>query len=186
MKKIFLLTLTLLSIQAKAQFDIAQLDNLYDGEIIDSTVTKNLMLYEDFYPYYYSFKAKYPESTQTLLVNCQKFLKNKIFELKGSGYITFTFMIDNEGKINYVKYTQIDEFYKATKFNKKAVLAIYDFIKTLDKWKKARYHDEENNPISYITFMSFKIENANKKHTETEESEDALKQKEQLKKWKSQ
>jgi hypothetical protein len=160
MNKLTLLILTLISIQANAQFDITRLDKLYDGETIDTTITKNLILYDNYYPYYYSFDAKYPESSQTLLTNCQKFLSHKNIKLKGSGYLNFTFMIDNEGQMNYTKLSQLDENYNSTKFNQKGITAIYDYLKTLNKWGKVRYKGDEKIPISYISFMSFKIENA--------------------------
>lgn len=160
MKKIILFIVSLISIEVNAQVNKSLLNDFYDGEIIDSTITKNISLYKDYYPYYYQFDAKYPESSSTLLSNCQSFLRHKHLKLKGNGYITFNFMIDNDGKINFTKFTQIDENYKPTKFNKKAILKIYDFVKSLDNWKKIRYQGNEELPISYITFMSFKIENA--------------------------
>ena len=154
-----ILILIFITIQTYAQFEIESPDKFYQGEIIDTTVSYELKLYKNFYPYYYEFDAKYPVSSQTLLANCQSFLSRKNIKIKGSGYLTFKFMIDNEGKVNYTKFTQLDENYKPTKFNKKAIIAIYEYIKTLDKWKKVLYDGDENTPISYISFMSFKIEN---------------------------
>ena len=49
------------------------------------------------------------------------------------------------------------------------------------EWEKGGYESLYRSNMNRLG-----RENANKKHTETEESEDALKQKEQLKKWKSQ
>jgi hypothetical protein len=146
------------AIFCNAQEKIFILDKLYEGKIIDSTVTSQLILYPNYIPYYYSFNVKYPLSSQTMVKNANDFLKTK-GHFNENGYLTFKFMIDNEGQMNFVKYSQINQNYEPRVFDNDFVKNLCSFLKTLKNWEKAQYEYEKNKtPISYVSYISFKIE----------------------------
>lgn len=147
-----------IAIFGNAQEKIIVIDKLYEGKVINSTVTSKLILYPNYIPYYYSFKAKYPLSSQTIVKNANDFLKRK-GQFKENGYVTFNFLIDNEGQMNFVKYSQINENYEPKVFDIAFITNLYGFLKTLNNWKKAQYEYGKNKtPISYVSYISFKIE----------------------------
>ena len=131
---------------------------LKNGDFMDTTLTNNPAC-KSYYSYYYSYNAKYPQSSATTLKNVKAFLRYDNFSIPtaASGYITFKFIIDCDGKMSYVKVLQTDEKYNTKKFEKPLVEELYQFLKTLDNWKKAKYEDKI--PINYFAFMSFKIQN---------------------------
>ena len=52
---------------------------------------------------------------------------------------------------------QTDKNYKTYHFDKAFVDELYFFLNTLDDWKIVK--DNKGNPLSYIAFITFKIEN---------------------------
>jgi hypothetical protein len=130
---------------------------LPEGEFMDTTSGQNSD-FKDYKVYYYQVGCKYPESSSSLLKEAQTFIGKKDELFSGSGYLTFRFCIDREGKeMKKVQVLQTDENYKSYHFEKKFVNELYSFVKTLDKWKIAKTHNGQ--PYSYITFVTFKIKN---------------------------
>lgn len=150
MKIFFLFILFLLTRQVQAQNEPS-----LNGEFLDSTISAALYPFRNTLPEFYAFSAKYPQSSATTLKNVKLFLDNKQVSIVGSGYLTFKFIIASDGKMSYVRALQIDEKYKPKIFDRNVVLAFYEFLKTLNKWKT----DLRGTRINYSAFMSFKIQN---------------------------
>jgi hypothetical protein len=130
---------------------------LPDGEYMDTTSNSNSECKVNNI-YYYQVNGKYPESSSSLLLEALEFMNKKTTEYTGSGYITFRFAIDCEGKMaNKVQVLQTNEYYKNYHFEKSLVNDLYSFVKTLDKWKTIKKKD--NKTYSYVTFITFKIKN---------------------------
>lgn len=130
---------------------------LPDGEYMDTVSTQNEKC-PKIYGYFYSVGGKYPENSASLLKKVQTFLQEKNENYLNSGYITFRFMIDCEGKpLPKTQILQTDEKYTNYHFNKNLVNELFTFLKTLDKWKIAK--SKEGVTYSYKAFLTFKIKN---------------------------
>jgi hypothetical protein len=106
--------------------------------------------------YYYQVGGKYPENSASLLEKTRMFLQKQNKQYTGSGYITFRFRVDCEGKaMKRVQVLQTDENYISQHFDKDFVGQLFSFVKTLDKWKIAK--NNKGEPYSYTTFVTFKI-----------------------------
>jgi hypothetical protein len=130
---------------------------LPDGEYMDTVSNQNEKC-KNYNVYFYQVGGKYPESSFSLLNELQIFLQqiNEIYS--GSGYITFRFTVDCEGKImQKIQVMQTDEKYTKYHFDKALVNELFAFLKTLDKWKTAKTKDGET--FSYKAFITFKIKN---------------------------
>ncbi len=129
--------------------------NLADGEYMD-TVNNIPNGCREWNVFYYQVNGKYPESSFDIMMRAKTFLlKNKI-NYTGSGYITYRFRIDCDGKmLRRVQVLQTDENYKATHFSKELVNNLYAFITTLDKWQAGVLRDK--SIVAYKAFISFKI-----------------------------
>jgi len=124
---------------------------------MDTTFAQNEKCLKQ-YAYFYSVGGKYPENSTSLLKKVQTFLQQQNKNYVNSGYITFRFMIDCEGRrIPATQVLQTDEKYAAFHFEKKLVDELYSFLKTLDKWVTAK--SKEGNTYSYKAFLTFKIKN---------------------------
>jgi hypothetical protein len=133
----------------------AQNSVLPDGEYMDTTSAQNKKCPEA-YAYYYSMGTKYPENSASLLKEVQTFLQQQNKNYINSGYITFRFMIDCEGKpLPKTQVLQTNEKYAAFHFEKELVEELFAFLKTLDKWRMAKATD--GNSYSYKAFLTFKI-----------------------------
>ena len=124
---------------------------------MDTTTYHNTKC-KDYNAYYYQVGGKYPQNSSSLLKEVQiSFQNNKEIYL-GSGYITFRFIVDCEGKLmQKVQVLQTDEKYKSYHFNKTLVNELFAFLKTLNKWKIAKLKNGET--ILYRAFITFKIRN---------------------------
>jgi hypothetical protein len=71
---------------------------LPDGEYMDTTSAQNEKC-PKIYNYFFSVGGKYPENSASLLKEAQIFLQQKNENYFNSGYITFRFMVDCEGKL---------------------------------------------------------------------------------------
>lgn len=127
------------------------------GEYMDTASLKN----ERCPPqaaYYYSVGGKYPQSSATLVKKVQTYLQQKQQAYNNSGYITFRFVINCEGKrMPQTEVLQTDEKYAAFHFDKELVAELFGFLQTLDKWRVAKSTD--GNSYSYKAFLTFKIKN---------------------------
>jgi hypothetical protein len=110
------------------------------------------------YNYYYSSYAKYPRNSATLLAEIQTHLKTTAHRYTGSGYVTFHFFVDCQGKvINRIRVTQTDSQYAEHHFEKQLVEDLYRYFKTLKEWKIAKYDSGE--PLNYAAYLTFRIQN---------------------------
>jgi hypothetical protein len=151
MKFFVLFISVLLSLNAFAQNII-----LPDGEYMDTTSNHDTKC-KDYNNYYYSVGGKYPKSSSTVLKDVQLFLVKKNNIYPGSGYITFRFKIDCEGKqMQKVQVLQTNEKYLKHQFDKKLVDELFVFLRTLSQWKIATM---EGKAYLYRAFITFKIKN---------------------------
>lgn len=127
---------------------------LTDGEYMDTT-TINDTACKDFIVYYYQVGGKYLESSITVLKKVKTFLHETY---SGSGYITFRFRIDCDGRrTRRTQVLQTDENYKTYHFDKAFVNELYRFLNTMNNWKAATVGD--HGTVSYIAFITLKIKN---------------------------
>lgn len=145
--------LLLFCISAKAQ--IPRRDN---GEWVDSV----LVLGKDCAPvlpvYYYDLEIKYPVSSARLLDRVIAQIADHENESIESGYITFQFFVNCEGKTSRFRLFQTDMNYKPYRFHTDLVNALFEFTKGLDRWP----HEIEAHGISrlnYFAYVSYKIKN---------------------------
>jgi hypothetical protein len=130
---------------------------LPDGEYMDTASNQNEKC-KNYNAYFYSVGGKYPENSSSLLKEVQPFLLQEPGNYPGSGYITFRFTVDCEGKLmQRIQVLQTDEKYVSTHFDKSLVNELFAFLKTLDKWKTVKTQDGE--AFSYKAFITFKIKN---------------------------
>jgi hypothetical protein len=110
--------------------------------------------------YYYSVRAKYPKSSETLREEASDYLLKAGQHFTGSGYVTFRFFIDDTGKMQRrVEVLQTDEFYKEYSFDDQLVWTLFDFLNTLHNWKPAKA--PKGYPPFYINLLTFKIHEGN-------------------------
>jgi hypothetical protein len=130
---------------------------LPDGDYMDTTFAQNEKCHK-IYNYFYGVGGKYPENSASLLKEAQIFLQQKNQNYLNSGYITFRFMVNCEGKLlPKTQILQTDEKYLNYHFEKNLVNELFAFLKTLDKWRIAK--SKEGYTYSYKAFLTFKIKN---------------------------
>jgi len=101
-----------------------------DGDYMDTTSDNTTC--KDYEAYYYQVGGKYPKSSSTLLKETQLFLLNNTTIYTGSGYITFRFKIDCQGKMMHrVQVLQTDEKYNRRRFDKGLVNELFAFFKNI-------------------------------------------------------
>jgi hypothetical protein len=128
-----------------------------EGEFMDTTLSPNSKC-KEYDIYYYDIGGKYPESSSSLLKELQMVLQKKNETYSGTGYITFRCRVDCDGKkTNKTQVLQIDQKYMPCHFEKKLVNELFSFFKSLDKWETPQFSN--NDPVSYIIFITFKIKN---------------------------
>lgn len=108
--------------------------------------------------FYYSLNAKYPQTSASTLANLKAFQFKAVEDSLKSGYITFRFNIDCNGKIEAgVQVLQTDDKYQSTHFDNHLVNELFIFLKTLDKWKIVK--SKTGEAFSYRSFITFKLQN---------------------------
>jgi hypothetical protein len=125
---------------------------------MDTTVTVSPSCNDKYLIYYFHVDGSYPVATQSILADSKAYLNKTARKYIGSGYITFRFMINCEGKMQWVRVMQVDEDYKTTHFDKLFVSDLNDYIHTLHKWKTGLSAFEQTN-VNYIAYISFRIKN---------------------------
>jgi hypothetical protein len=111
---------------------------------------------QDLGVYYFQVGAKYPMSSDALLQKLNAMSGPELGLGNMNGWITFQFMIDCEGKlVRKVKLIQTDANHKATDFPMEGIDKLYQFILSLNGWKRATLPNNITCP--YHTFFSFKI-----------------------------
>jgi len=130
---------------------------LPDSEYMDTASNQNKNC-KNFNAYFYSVGGKYPENSSSLLKELQTFQQQKPQYFSGSGYITFRFTVDCEGKLmQRIQVLQTDEKYVSTHFDKSMVNELFSFLKTLNNWRIVKTKNGE--AFSYKAFITFKIQN---------------------------
>jgi len=116
-------------------------------KLCDSLIT------EKWKPQYYSFKAKYPLSSEKLT---EKANKELIFQPKNiNGFVTIRFVVNCKGQTGNFEVYQIDNSYQQINFEEKYIEALLTFVKTLENWKIGTY---ESRKFDYYAYFTFKIE----------------------------
>ena len=132
-----------------------QLIQLPDGAYIDTSGKMDTVCM-DLGIYYFQVGAKYPMSSDTQLKKLNAILGPETGLGNQSGWLTFQFMIDCEGRlVRRVRLVQTDANYKTTAFPLNGIDKLYRFIISLDRWKPATMPSKVTHP--YHTFFSFKI-----------------------------
>lgn len=129
---------------------------LPEGEFMDTTRSAVDTSCRDYNMYYYSARGKYPKNSASLLKEVRSYLQKTAMAYSGSGYVTFRFIVDCNGHpMKRTEVLQTDEHYKSYHFEKRMVNELYDFVKTLDKWRTAK--TEEGQSFPYHAVLTFKI-----------------------------
>lgn len=132
-----------------------QLIHLPDGGYIDTSGKMDTVCM-DLGIYYFQVGAKYPMSSDALLQKLKATIGQETGLGKQSGWITFQFMIDCEGRlVRRVRLVQTDTNYKTTAFPFNGIDKLYQFILGLDGWKHASMPNNITHP--YHAFLSFEI-----------------------------
>ncbi|HEY5407034.1 MAG TPA: hypothetical protein VIJ92_08100 [Ginsengibacter sp.] len=152
MKLIILLTSLFMTCQVFGQNII-----LPDGEYMDTTSNTDTKC-KNYNAYYYQVGGKYPESSSSVLKEVRIFQQKKNKRYFGSGYITFRFTVDCEGKVmKKIQVMQTDEMYKPYHFSRDLVNELFLFFNTMKKWKIAK--TKQGDVFNYFAFIAFKINN---------------------------
>jgi hypothetical protein len=149
MKRFLTSCLLLLCSLAKGQTIV-----LPDGEYMDTTSTRQSPCAKARVARYYSVEGKYPRSSETLAEEAQVFITRKGQQYSGTGYITFRFIVDCQGRREpRTQVLQTDMQYRRTALPPGLVTELYAFLQTLTAWKvgKAPF------PVRYITYLNFKL-----------------------------
>jgi hypothetical protein len=94
-------------------------------------------------------------ASETLASLANQYLVSKNIKVNSSGYITFRFTINCDGKPAYIELLQSTNTYLKTEHQPQLVLALYDFFKTLSSWKIVK--NEQGEAVNYNSFISFKL-----------------------------
>jgi hypothetical protein len=133
---------------------------LLNGKMYTDTAWSSSFKPDSIFVYYYNVRSKYPESSETIREKSRNYLRIIGRHFSGSGYITFRFFIDSIGQMQKrVQVLQMDEQYKVYRFSEGLVWDLYDYLKTLQKWKPAKA--PKGYPPFYIGLMTFKIHEGN-------------------------
>ncbi len=111
------------------------------------------LLTDKWKPQYYSFKIKYPLSSENLTEEVNKSLTYQPKQM--NGFITIRFVVNCKGQTGNFEVYQTGDNYQIVKFEDKYIEQLLGFVKSLDGWKKAIYKDKN---YDYYTYFAFKIE----------------------------
>lgn len=147
----YILSVGLLLIGGAAR---GQTIKLPSGEYMDTTSTRQSPCAKAPLARYYSVEGKYPRSSDTLLGEAQAFLKQQNQAYKGTGYVTFRFIIDCAGhRLPRTQVLQTDAAYQQATFQPELLTALYAFVQTLTEWKPAK----SPRPTNYSAYLTFKL-----------------------------
>jgi len=111
------------------------------------------LLTDKWKPQYYSFKIKYPLSSENLTEEVNKSL---IYQPKQiNGFVTIRFVVNCKGQTGNFEVYQIDNSYQQINFEEKYIEQLLTFVKTLENWKIGTY---ESRKFDYYAYFTFKIE----------------------------
>ena len=131
-----------------------QVIKLPSGEYMDTTSIRQSPCARAPLAHYYSVEGKYPRSSDTLLREAQAFLKQQKQAYRGSGYVTFRFIIDCAGhRLPRTQVLQTDASYERATFQPELLAALYAFLQTLTEWKVAK----GPSPTNYSAYLTFKL-----------------------------
>lgn len=104
---------------------------------------------------YYQVAGKYPRSSATLAAGAQAFLRQSGQAVVGSGYVTFRFIVDCQGRRQpYTQVLQTTPAYQVCHFEPALVGALYRYLQTLIEWPAAK----ASVPVSYVAYLTFKLQ----------------------------
>lgn len=107
---------------------------------------------------YYQVDGKYPRSSDTLIQEAQAFLQRSGVARAGSGYVTFRFVVDCQGRrLPKTQVLQTTPAYQPCHFAPALVAALYGYLQTLAEWKVAK----ANAPLNYVAYLTFKLQDGN-------------------------
>jgi hypothetical protein len=147
----YLLSASLLFIGVVAK---GQTIKLPSGDYMDTTSTRQSPCATAPLAHYYSVEGKYPRSSDTLVREAEAFLKQQKQGFKGTGYVTFRFVVDCAGhRLPRTQVLQADAQYQRATFQPDLLAALYAFLQTLTEWKVAK----RPSPTNYIAYLTFKL-----------------------------
>lgn len=127
---------------------------LPSGEYMDTTSTRHSPCAKAPMAHYYSVEGKYPRSSDTLLREAQAFLKRQKQVYKGTGYVTFRFIVDCAGhRLPRTQVLQTDAQYQRSTFQPELLAALYAYLHTLTDWPVGK----GPSPINYLAYLTFKL-----------------------------
>lgn len=149
MRSLFSAGLLVIGTVAKGQTIV-----LPGGEYMDTTSTRQSPCAKAPMAHYYSVEGKYPRSSDTLLREAQAFLKQQKQAYKGTGYVTFRFIIDCAGhRLPRTQVLQTDAHYQRATFQPELLVALYNFLQTLTEWRAAK----GPRPTNYLAYLTFRL-----------------------------
>lgn len=105
---------------------------------------------------YYSFKSKYPLSSEKLVERVNREVPSRFKDI--NGFITFRFIINCQGYAGHYEIFQINNFYQAIEFEKQYIYQLFAFVKNLNNWPISK---KGKKAFDYYTYVTFKVEHGN-------------------------
>ena len=100
--------------------------------------------------YYYNINGKYPKSTNSLISQLRQY--NLSFNPKDKGYITYSFIVNCEGKPGRFIINQLDDSFEKANFDSKSINQIKRFILNLNEFRTFK-------DLNYHLYFTFKLKN---------------------------
>jgi hypothetical protein len=102
---------------------------------------------------YYSYKAKYPLSSEKLAERANREVAYRSKHI--NGYITIRFIVNCWGYSGEFEIYQIDDMYRSVEFEKEYISQLLTFVKSLNLWHIAKFGKKS---VDYYTYLTFKVE----------------------------
>ncbi len=106
---------------------------------------------------YFALNCKYPVSSAKLLERVQQFYQKPTGNTQ-TGFITFRFLVNCEGKTGWYQVFQTDSQYQTYTFDPAIVAQLKKFVEQLDQWKPGKW---ESDTFNYFAYFTFKINAGN-------------------------
>lgn len=108
---------------------------------------------------YFNVKAKYPESSMSILQRVRNKANESNIAFKQNGFITFRFTINCKGQASFYRLYLMDEDYTEKMFDKEVIDFLYAFVKSLNEWRKVPKTLEKVDANYYNAYINFQIRN---------------------------
>lgn len=106
--------------------------------------------------FYYELGVKYPRSSEALLKEVTTVIEAEKIQARGTGYVTFHFFVNCEGKTSRFSVLQTSEDYRPAHFSPDLIKILYDYTRKLDQWP-ARIEAEGISMLNYFAYVSYKF-----------------------------